>query len=172
MKKTRQWLILQEPKEVYNKALKWYSNWKLNYIRFLKKIIELNPYVWFSLDKKNNVWITLKHLEGRYYCNPRYKNSWFLKPTNVALSGNVIKLLPNNYNINKRTWDFLLSIIDIDWEIKKVEEYIYHHIKRYPTAYIYRLTPDIIWFIHNIIIKWYKEWTVIYKTNKLKEWQH
>lgn len=171
MQKERKWLILEEPKEVYKKALKWYSNWKKNYILFLKRIIELNPYIGFDINNKNNVWISIKLLEGRYYCNPRYKKWWLIKPPNIALNKNIVKKLPEYKYINLKDWSISTKIIDIDNYLEKIENFLKDYINKHPKAYMYRLTPDIIWFLHNIIYNWYKQWNVIYKTNKSKQWQ-
>lgn len=170
--KQRQRLIEQSAKEVYKKAIRntRHSTWKQNYILFVQKIIQQNGNIWIKIDKNKNIMVAKRYLEWRHYINPRYKLDWFLSPASVALSKHIISNIPHCDMVNKVDWTFTRKLLDkdVDNVINDINKYIESYIETHPYVYIYRLTPDMIWFIHNIIRTLYLNWDIFYES-KLKK---
>lgn len=168
----RIWLIDEEAKDVYYKALKNVSNskWKKNYCNFIRSLMKLNWNMGIKINSDNDIFIAARYLKGRYLINPRYKIEWFITPPWLSLSDKIIEDLPWNDTINRVSLLFKLDAIasDTDSIIIDMDTYLQKYLSKHPAAYIYKLTPDLIWFIHNIIRTKYLNGEIIYK-HKLRK---
>ena len=172
----RIWLINQTPNEILQKAIKYANNikWKENYVKFVKKVLKENWNIWIDI-RWNAVYISPRWTKWRWLLNPKYKKWWFLKPANIPLVQNVLDKLLYNQFINKRNWNFNKLFTNSKYAtdqnlfeqmLLEMEDYLKTKLNKNKVIYLYKLHPDIIWVIHSIITKLYKEWTITYNFDK------